>query len=126
MDADASLRSLLENEYQKNAFKADGIADVIVPTSDIDRRIAAMHRGLVAHAALNKLIEINGEAPRSHLGLAIAAALRLRLISRTESNILKDFNFEANEAKHALYPNGPMPDGEADGTVQGAAWYTDP
>ena len=113
--AASTLRSLLENEYEQNAFKVHGIADVLVPTEDIDRRIAAMHRGLVAHSALNRLIEINGEAPPPNLGLAIVAALRLRLISRTESNLLKDFHGKANEAKHELYGgpmfDGPMPDG---------------
>ena len=105
----SSLRSLLQNDYEQNAFKADGIADVVVHTGGIDRRIAAMHRGLVAHAALNRLITRKGEVPRRHLGQAITAAFELELNNHTESKILKGFNSEANEAQHVLY--GPMPDG---------------
>ena len=99
----ASLRALLEPN-QSNKFKTDGVADYQVNTADIDLRLAAIHRALVAHQALNSAIqEIAGEdAKRDKLIDAIEECLRLECITGQEARWLRHFNQKANEAKHSL------------------------
>ena len=99
----ASLRALLE-ENQSRIFKNDGVADYLIDTVDIDARLAAIHRALVAHQALNKALrEIGGEdAQRDKLLDAIQECLQLECITSHEARWLKHFNNAANEAKHSL------------------------
>ena len=98
----SSLRALLDSRYQNVVFKEDGVADVQVNTADIETRLAAMHRALVAHAALNQLLELSGAERCDKLIDAINEAIRRELITHREANWLKHFNTSANEAKHNL------------------------
>ena len=98
----ASLRVLLESRYQNLVFTTDGVADVQVNTADIETRLAAMHRALVAHAALNQLLELSGADRCDKLIDAINEALERELITHREAYMLNAFNTMANEAKHNL------------------------
>ena len=97
-----SLRSLLENDYEQRTFKHMGVADVIVKEEPLDKNIAAMYRGLLAHSALNLIFAAHGRPGHENLGQAIDAAYVMRVITPAESKLLKNFNKAANDAKHAL------------------------
>ena len=105
----ASLRALLE-ENQSRIFKNEGVADYLIDTVDIDARLAAIHRALVAHQALNKALrELGGEdAQRDKLLDAIQQCLQLQCITNAEAKLLKHFNKRANEAKHSLEAVGAV------------------
>ena len=93
----AKLRDLLENDDEQYIFRGGGIADVTIPMAeDINQEIAAMHRGLFAHSALNVLLEKNGEDPRKNLDLAIMAASQAQLITRDEMKGLQYIRHSAN------------------------------
>ena len=100
--SNTKLRSLLENNAS-SVFQADGVADIVVDTYEIDLRLAAMHRALVAHDALTRMLS-RVDVPESELPTklwdAIQHAERLGLINRQEVRWLKDFNYRANRAKH--------------------------
>ena len=96
-----SLRALLESPQQHAAFTADGIADVPVGAGDIHHKLSAMHRGLVAHDALNASLQrVFGIPPLDKLLDAIKVARDQDLISKAEEKWLRHFNQVANEAKH--------------------------
>ena len=99
----ASLRALLESN-QSRIFKTDGVADYLIDTADIDARLAAIHRALVAHQALNQALrEIRGEdGQRDKFLDAIQQCLEEQCITNAEARWLKHFNNRANEAKHSL------------------------
>ena len=97
-----TLRSLLEDRAS-NAFRTDGVADTQVDVYEIDLRLAAMQRALVAHDALTRVLcQVDvpvGELPGKLLD-AIAKAEGLSVISSKEVKQLKWINREANKAKH--------------------------
>ena len=95
-----SLRALLEPGRQNAAFMKNGVADVELPVADIHHRLAAMHRGLVAHDALNQLLEVSGCPACDKLLDAIASAHTQRIITDVEARWLRYFNKVANDAKH--------------------------
>ena len=52
----STLRALLESGRQNNAFTEEGIADVLISSTEIEKKLAAIHRALVAHVALNTML----------------------------------------------------------------------
>ena len=95
-----TLRSLLEDRAS-DAFLADGVADVPVDASEIDVRLALMHRALVAHDALNRsLLHVGATDMPDKLVDSIAQAESFGLINVREVRWLKFINKQANEAKH--------------------------
>ena len=95
-----TLRVLLGDRRQDNAFVADGAADILVDVNVVHVKISAIHRALVAHEALNHLLTCVGQTPCQTLSEAIAQARASRVITRGEERWLKYFNVEANKAKH--------------------------
>ena len=77
-----------------------GVADVELQVAEIHHRLAAMHRGLVAHDALNKMLQVEGLSACDKLLDAIATARTHRIITGAEARWLRHFNKAANEAKH--------------------------
>jgi hypothetical protein len=95
-----TLRALLDSR-QTAAFAADGVADIEVPMVEVDKRLAAMQRGLVAHDAVKRrLQEVGVTTPPEKLAEAIAKAHELGLVGVRERRHLLFFNREANRAKH--------------------------
>ncbi len=95
-----TLRALLDSR-QTAAFAADGVADIEVPMVEVDKRLAAMQRGLVAHDAVKRrLQEVGVTTPPEKLAEAIAKAHELGLVGGRERRHLLFFNREANRAKH--------------------------
>ena len=95
-----TLRSLLEDRAN-DVFLADGVADVPVDGYEIDLRLSAMHKALVAHAALNRsLSHVGATDMPDKLVDSIAQAESLGLIEAREVRWLKFINQQANEAKH--------------------------
>ena len=95
-----TLRSLLGDRRQDNAFVADGAADILVDVNVVHVKISAIHRALVAHEALNHLLTCVGQTSCQTLSEAIAQARASRVITPREERWLKYFNVEANKAKH--------------------------
>ena len=98
----STLRALLEEGLQNIAFKEDGVADVIVSTDDIEQKMAAIHRALVAHEALNTMLAACNTHEKTSFLRAILAAKVHHLISEREARWLKSFNKSANTAKHSI------------------------
>ena len=103
-----SLRPLIGSRASSAfaATTADGgrrlsVADVLVDSYEIDLRMAAMHRALVAHQAINKLLsELEmPDLPSTLLG-SIEKAEELDLVDNRERRWLRHINREANDAKH--------------------------
>lgn len=98
-----SLRTLLSQEQDK-AFPQHGIADVPVAAYEIDLRLAAMQRALVAHDALNRALSqvlgADAELPDKLL-TSISVAESHGIIGAREAGWLKHFNKAANKAKHS-------------------------
>ena len=103
MTAMVSLRALMEQRPCKN-FVDGGVADIQVPALEIDRRLAAIQRGLVAHDALSQLLKTVGDEPPDTMVDAINAAYDENLINNTERKWLRYYNNEANQAKHNRMP----------------------
>ena len=81
------------------------LADFAVDAPGIDKRIAEIHRALVAHDALCAyLVTVGVPMPIDKLRVAIDKAWDLGLISWQEVKWLRYFNFKANEAKHRGLP----------------------
>ena len=74
-----------------------------VDAYEIDLRLAAMQRALVAHDALTRILSQvdmpSNELPSTLLD-AITIAERLELINKQETKWLKFINQQANRAKH--------------------------
>ena len=111
----SSLRSLLEpGSREDRAFKAEGpdgtlgTADVPVDMESVHVKLAHMHRGLVAHDALNQKIVDGGGQPCHKLLGAIERALDMNKISQPEARWLRHFNREANKAKHDFFRAAPF------------------
>jgi hypothetical protein len=95
-----TLRSLLGDRRQDNAFVADGAADILVDVNVVHVKISAIHRALVAHEALNHLLTCMAQSPCGKFSEAIAQARATLVITAREARWLKHFNAEANQAKH--------------------------
>ena len=95
-----TLRSLLGDRRQNNAFVPEGAADILVDVNAVHLKINAIHRALVAHEALNHLLTCVGQTPCQTLSEAIAKARVNMVITAGETRWLKYFNVEANKAKH--------------------------
>ena len=81
------------------------LAHFAVDAPGIDKRIAEIHRALVAHDALCAyLVTVGVPKPIDKLRVAIDEAWDLGLISWQEVKWLRYFNFKANEAKHRGLP----------------------
>ena len=103
-----TLRLYLEEEANQR-FPAStdvrpSVADVPVDSYEIDLRLAAMKRALVAHRALNNLLSQVGmdELPKS-LKRSIEKAEEFGIVSDREGRWLRHINKEANQAKHDLF-----------------------
>jgi hypothetical protein len=94
-----TLRALLDAR-QNSAFAEGGVADIEVPMAEVDRRLAAMQRGLVAHDALKQRLQQVGVTPPDKLADAAWKAHELGLVGERERRNLLFFNREANRAKH--------------------------
>ena len=97
------LRELLDSDVGSR-FQAGGIVDAPVHRAELDLRLAAIQRGLVAHAALCqalRMLDPTAQPPRS-LAEAIDRALVDKVIHRDEVGWLKHINATANEAKHVF------------------------
>ena len=71
----------------------------------VTRRTTSIQRALVAHDALNQLLEelgLNTPESESKLIVAIDLALDAELITAEESKRIQFFNKDANEAKHGI------------------------
>ena len=71
----------------------------------VTRRSRSIQRALVAHDALNQLLEelgLNTPESESKLIVAIDLALDAELITHEESKRIKFFAKEATDAKHGL------------------------
>ena len=100
-DDSLALRELLEADASWR-FRDGGVADVPISRAQLDRRLAAIQRGLVAHAALNlqlSIVDPEAQPPRS-LREAIDRAKREQLITDAEWRWLSNINLAANAAKH--------------------------
>ena len=108
----STLRSLLSDK-ESSIFVTDGVADVInYDFDEIQKRLSSIHRALVLHGALLKLLGLACETNasrmysaakwRNSLAYAIDQALDFDLISNSEAKHCMWFNKEANRAKHAL------------------------
>ena len=95
-----SLRALLEPGRQDAAFREGGVADVVLGSSQVHHKLSAMHRGLVAHDALNASLLVEGISPRDKLVDAIQCARDRNIITGAEARWLRHFNHLANLAKH--------------------------
>ena len=95
-----SLRALLEPGRQNDAFVRGSVADVEVAASAIHHKLSAMHRGLVAHDALNAMLHAAGLATCDKLWDAIDTANWARWLLHV--------NKTANEAKHACMASSPL------------------
>ena len=86
-----TLRALIDPPASKR-FRTGGVADTQVDMYYLDRRLAAMQRALVAHAALGKMLSQvdvpSNELPKGLLD-AIAKAQSLGLVQPKEVNWLK-------------------------------------
>ena len=97
------LRELLDSNVAMR-FKAGAIVDAPVPRAQLDLRLAAIQRGLVAHSALCqalRMLDPTAQPPRS-LTEAIERALKNEVIDKGEVGWLKHINATANEAKHVF------------------------
>ena len=97
------LRDLLDSDEAAN-FRTDFIVDIPVPMAQLERRLAAMQRGLVAHSVLCEALarlEPHTQSPAS-LSAAITKAEVHQLLTGTEVKWLRWFNDTANNAKHVF------------------------
>ena len=97
------LRDLLDSDVAAK-FRTDSIVDIPVPMAQLERRLAAMQRGLVAHSVLCEALarlEPHTQSPAS-LSAAIKKAELHQLLTGTEANWLRWFNETANNAKHVF------------------------
>ena len=97
------LRELLDSNVASR-FQAGGIADAPVKRAQLDLRLAAIQRGLVAHSALCqalRMLDPTAQPPRC-LTEAIDRALVNEVIQPREVRWLKHINATANEAKHVF------------------------
>ena len=96
-----TLRSLLEHKASE-AFAPHGVADIPIDTYEIDFRLAAMQRALVAHDAINRLLsQVEVVDLPDKLLDSIVRAEALGLFDPREVRWLKHINMEANKAKHS-------------------------
>jgi PBP1b-binding outer membrane lipoprotein LpoB len=100
-----TLRPFL-NDRESAAFPGStanrqDVADVPVDSYEIDLRLHAMKRALVAHQAINKQLSGVGVAnlPNSLIE-SIKLAEELSIVSHAQSKHLRFINNDANEAKH--------------------------
>ena len=97
------LRDLLDSDVAAK-FRTDSIVDIPVAMAQLERRLAAMQRGLVAHSVLCEALarlEPHTQSPAS-LSAAIRKAELHQLLTGTEANWLRWFNETANNAKHVF------------------------
>ena len=97
------LRDLLDSDVAAK-FRTDSIVDIPVPMAQLERRLAAMQRGLVAHSVLCEALarlEPHTQSPAS-LSAAINKAELHQLLTGTEVKWLRWFNDTANQAKHVF------------------------
>ena len=99
-----TLRVLLNAGREEAAFKQEGVADVEINSVEVETRLAAMQRAVVAHQALNTLLLADGGegAQCDNLLQAIDAAFERELISRREANWFRHYNRVANKAEHLM------------------------
>ena len=83
------------------AFAKSHIVDAAVSSYEIDLRLAAMRRALVAHLALSKVLSQVGvtDLPTSLIGSSKKAE-EMCIVGDREGRMLRFFNKEANESKH--------------------------
>ena len=79
------------------------VADTPIMSHDIDVRLAKMRRALIAHQALNTMLDKVGvvDLPR-YLIKSIEKAEDFGLVSYEEGRWLRHINDSANDAKHDL------------------------
>ena len=80
------------------SFPDDGVADVEVPSVEIDKRLAAMRTGLVAYDALSQLLMSVGRPRPPTLETAIKVAYAEELINALERNWLLHYDKQASDA----------------------------
>ena len=95
-----TLRALL-GASASAVFADHGVADVLVSRFEIDARLSAMQKALVAHDAINRLLSRVGvtDMPDKLLDSTEMAAHE-QIIGAREIKWLKSINTQANEAKH--------------------------
>jgi hypothetical protein len=100
-----TLRLYLEEEanarFPASTDARPSVADVPVDSYEIDLRLAAMKRALVAHQALNNFLSRVGvdDLPKSLIS-SIETAEALDIVSHPEGRWLRHINKAANQAKH--------------------------
>ena len=100
-----TLRPLLDDRalaaFRESTDALQCVADVPVDSYEIDLRIAAMHRALVAHQAIIKqLSQVGVPDLPDNLFDSISRAEHLGLLDPREARHLKSMNSDANAAKH--------------------------
>ena len=98
----STLRALLESGRQHNAFTEEGIADVLISSTEIEKKLAAIHRALVAHVVLNTMLGTQAVNQHEQFLDAMKAATEHEVITRREARWLKSFSRAANAAKHSI------------------------
>ena len=95
-----TLRAFLGDKASA-AFQKNGVADVPVSTFEIDARLSAMQKALVAHDAINRsLSNVGATEMPDKLLTSIEKAEQIGILDVREVRWLKSINKQANEAKH--------------------------